>query len=112
MKESNAIHNASQQAKRKQSGVASPKSQSPGVVHAVASDDTNDDTEEATVEVVEVNAEVEVSGSTPAPVELSIAIEIGKRSPGDAQVPVSVMVASFVSAFTCCTTKNESDYSL
>ena len=55
MKESNAIHNASQHAKRKQSGVASPKSQSRGVVHAVASDDTNDDdTDEATVEVLEV----------------------------------------------------------
>eukprot|EP00935_MAST-01C_sp_MAST-1C-sp1_P002496 g2496.t1 len=71
MKESNAIHNASQPAKRKQSGVVSWKSQSPGVVHAVAIDDTNDDIEKVTDEVVEVNAKVDVLGSTPAPADSS-----------------------------------------
>ena len=116
MKESNAIHNASQQAKRKQSGVASPKSQSRGVVHAVASDDTNDDTEKTSVEVVEVNDEVDMSGSMPAPANSSSTVEIGKRSFGDVQVPVSVMVAFFLavpvfkafsSVFTCCTNKKQ-----
>ena len=115
MKESNAIHNASQPVKRKQSGVVSPKSQSPGVVHAVASDDIDDDTKKATVEVVEANAEVDVSRRTPVPADSSSAVEIGKRSSSDAQVPVSVMVASFLavpvfkafsSVFTCCSNKN------
>ena len=87
----------------------------------MASDDTNDDTEKASVEVVEVNDEVDISGSMPAPANSSSTVEIGKRSFGDVQVPVSVMVAFFLvvpvfkafsSVFTCCTKKNESDYSL
>ena len=76
----------------------------------MASDDTNDDTEKASVEVVEVNNEVDMSGSMPAPANSSSTVEIGKRSFGDVQVPVSVMVAvpvfkALSSVFTSCTNK-------
>ena len=84
------------------------------MVHAVASDDTNDDTEEATVEVAELNAKVGVSRRTCASADSSSTVKTGKRSSGDAQVPVSVLVVSvlavhvfkaFSSVFTCCANK-------
>ena len=66
------------------------------MVHAVASDDTNDATEKAIVEVAELNAKVGVLRRMCASADSSSTVKIGKRSSGDAQVPVSVLVASFL----------------
>ena len=64
------------------------------MVHAVASDDTNDATEKATVAVAELNAKVGVLRRMCASADSSSTVKIGKRSSGDAQVPVSVLVVS------------------